>query len=319
MFCGWPTGRMVISTLALWFALPWSPRDVAAQSPASKSTSPTPKVDSAADAEDTSFILLSRGDDDEPTALKVAITRFVPNSGTSPGVYVDLVSAVHVADRPYYQDLNRRFRDYDAVLYELVAPEGTRVPKGGVERDSAVSWLQGGMTKVLGLTFQLDEVDYTRRNFVHADMTPQEFANSMQQRGESMLGMLTKIFLEGLAQQAKQPGRPDDVKLLAALFSPNREHALKVFMAEQFADMDNLMGVFEGSEGSTLVTERNRKALSVLKREMNRGKRRFAIFYGAAHMKDMAQQLESEFGLQRGNTTWVVAWDLSPDKTPGKP
>jgi hypothetical protein len=70
--------------------------------------------------------------------------------------------------------------------------------------------------------------------------------------------------------------------------------------------------VFNGPEGSTLVTERNKKALDVLRRQIKSGKRRLAIFYGAAHMEDMARQLESEFGLQRSGTTWVVAWDLTP-------
>ena len=38
------------------------------------------------------------------------------------------------------------------------------------------------MTSALGLSFQLDEIDYTRPNLVHADMTPDEFAQSMRDR-----------------------------------------------------------------------------------------------------------------------------------------
>ena len=45
-------------------------------------------------------------------------------------VVVDLIGAVHVGEKAYYEALNKQFEDYDAVLYELVAPEGTRVPKG---------------------------------------------------------------------------------------------------------------------------------------------------------------------------------------------
>lgn len=308
--------RICPIAVAVWLTIPaWIPRHGLAQTSTADPAQPSQGNRKSETTEET-FVYLSRGADDEPIALNVAITRFVPRSRSSRIAYVDLVSAIHVADQAYYQELNRRFRDYDAVLYELVAPEGTRVPKGGVPRDSAVSWLQGGMTKILGLTFQLDEVDYTRKNFVHADMTPSEFAKSMEQRGESMLSIMTRIFMQGLSQQATKPGNVDEVKLLAALVSADREHALKVFMAEQFADMEDMMGIFEGSEGSTLVTERNKKAISVLKREMNRGKRRIAIFYGAAHMKDMARQLESEIGLRRAATTWLVAWDLSRGKTP---
>ena len=46
------------------------------------------------------------------------------------GFVVDLIGAVHVGEKSYYEALDKQFEDYDAVLYELVAPEGTRVPKG---------------------------------------------------------------------------------------------------------------------------------------------------------------------------------------------
>jgi hypothetical protein len=261
--------------------------------------------------EDFTFLRLARNEDDEPVALEAAIVRYVPADGKQDGLVVDLVSAVHVADDAFFTDLNKRFQSYDAVLYELVAPEGTRVPKGGIERDSLVSMMQGGMTHVLGLTFQLDEVDYTRKNFVHADMTPEEFSRSMKDRGETMLGIFFRMMAQGLSQQARDPTGADDIKLLAALFSANREHELKVFMAEQFAEMDAMMDVFGGKDGSTLVTERNKKALSVLKRQIKKGRRHLAVFYGAAHMRDMDQKLQDEFGLRRESVVWVSAWDLS--------
>jgi hypothetical protein len=264
-----------------------------------------------AEQEEFSFLRLSKNGQDELVALEAAIVRYVPSSGEPHGLSVDLVSAIHVADGKYYADLNKRFREYDAVLYELVAPEGTRVPKGGVQRDSLVSMLQGGMTSVLGLAFQLDKVDYTRKNLIHADMSPQEFAQSMKDRGESMLTMFFKMMAEGLSQQARDPTGSDEIKLMAALFSAHREHDLKVFMAEQFADMDRMMSVFGSKDGSTLVTERNKKALSVLKRQIAKGHRKLAVFYGAGHMPDMAQRLQRDFGLRRDSVVWVIAWDLS--------
>ncbi len=160
-------------------------------------------AESDAPADDT-YIHLRREKNDQPVEMRVAIVRFVPKSGQPDGLYVDLVSAIHVADKAYYEDLNRRFRNYDAVLYELVAPEGTRVPKGGVERNSPVSWLQGSMTKVLGLSFQLDEVDYTAKNFVHADMSPEEFAQSMKDRGETMISILAQNLRTGICPASKR-------------------------------------------------------------------------------------------------------------------
>ena len=67
-----------------------------------------------------------RDDKERPTALETAIVSFVPTDPKAAPLTVDLVGAVHIGDKSYYAELNRRFKDYDAVLYELVAPEGTR-------------------------------------------------------------------------------------------------------------------------------------------------------------------------------------------------
>jgi hypothetical protein len=81
-------------------------------------------------------------------------------------------------------------------------------------------------------------------------------------------------------------------------------------MAEQFTDMEALTAAFGGEEGSTLVTDRNAAALRVLREQMAKGRRRIAIFYGAAHMDDFDRRLREDFGLQPRETEWLEAWDL---------
>jgi hypothetical protein len=256
------------------------------------------------------YIRLSTGEDKgEYRSLDVAIATFV-SADKQRQLQVDLVGALHVAERSYYDELNRRFRNYEAVLYELVAPEGTRVPRGGMESDSAISMLQGGMTTALGLTYQLDEIDYTRPNLLHADMTPEEFANSMRERDESVGKMVFRAIGQAIAKQSAEPARNTDLRVVAAMLSEDREHALKVVLAEQFADLDGVMTVYEGKHGSTLVTERNKKALTVLKQQIDQGQKRLAIFYGAGHMRDMEQRLTEQFGLVRKNVDWLSAWNL---------
>src|SRR5882672_8294910 len=44
------------------------------------------------------------------------------------GVTVDLVAAVHIAEKSFFSTLNDSFADYDAVLFELVAPQPMLVP-----------------------------------------------------------------------------------------------------------------------------------------------------------------------------------------------
>ena len=74
--------------------------------------------------------------------------------------------------------------------------------------------------------------------------------------------------------------------------------------------MEVLTATFGGEEGSTLITDRNAAALTVLRREIAAGRRRIAIFYGAAHMDDFDQRLQEDFGLQPRETVWLEAWDL---------
>ena len=50
--------------------------------------------------------------------------------------------------------------------------------------------------------------------------------------------------------------------------------------------------------------------MSVLKEQIESGKRNLAIFYGAGHLADMEQRLLNEFGMKRGGTRWLTAWKL---------
>jgi len=266
---------------------------------------------SGVESNKTRFLRLQRERNGRPISMQLANVRYVPEDGIPKDVHVDLISAVHIADQSYYQKLNDLFKHYDVVLYELVAPEGTRVgDKAASEGKSLLSALQTGMKEVLGLSFQLDEVDYSAKNFVHADISPEDFKNSMDEKGESFFSMFMRMWLVGLQQQATNPNAVNDMDLLLALFSPDSEKQLKIIAAEQFMQMDPIMQALEGENGSTIVTARNLKALKVLRREMEKGHKTFAIFYGAAHMSEMEAVLTKEFKLKRDQINWIDAWDL---------
>ena len=251
-------------------------------------------------------------DDKEHKALQVSIVRY---SSADRELNVDLVSAVHVADRQYYQDLNELFKNYEIVLYELVAPEGTRITKGKKQSYNLLSMIQLGMKNSLGLFFQLEEVDYGPANFVHADMTPIEFSESMKERGESVLGTLINLWRAGMVQQLSGNSRQSDLEFISALFATDREHALKTLVAKEFENMGGVLNALEGKDGSTLITERNKKALTVLRKEIGKGNKSIAIFYGAAHMQDFEQRLETEFNLHAVSEQWIDAWDLNQVQT----
>lgn len=260
------------------------------------------------------FIRLQRDANQRPVSLKTAIVRFVPTESSDSGVFVDLVGVIHVGEASYYRELNRRFRAYDAVLYELVAPEEARIPVPGERPGTLVGGVQVGMTAMLELDYQLDHIDYTAPNMVHADMTPQEFARSMRARNESFAGYFFRMLGRSMGEQARDPLGSADLRMLTAMLAPDRAERMKLILAEEFAELGGELDLFDGPEGSTLVTERNAKALEVLRRELAAGKRRLAIFYGAGHLADFQRRLEADFGMQRAAVEWVPAWSLTPPK-----
>lgn len=292
--------------------------DEAARKPAEKSAStaaekPAAEKPAAEKPVEFKYLRVGRGEKGVPTTLETATARFVTAEAGKPQVVVDLIGVIHIGDRGYYDKLNESFEQYDALLYELVAPEGTKVPLGGRKEGGGhpVSSLQKGMKSMLDLEFQLDCIDYTKANFVHADMTPEEMAKSMSDKNESWMQMIFRMLGQGMAQQGKQNQRGGDLQLLAALFAKDRPLRLKRIMAEQFEDMDASMAALEGADGSTLIAERNKKALAVLQRELKSGKKRIGIFYGAGHMADMEKRLVTEFGLKRAEEKWFSAWTMA--------
>lgn len=266
------------------------------------------------------WLRVRRDDAKKPLALQSAIVRYVPASeydeGKDPGdyrQYVDLVGAIHIGDRAYYDLLNRRFRSYDKVLYELVAEADTHVSQGsGTSSGHPVGALQNGLKSMLEVEHQLEHIDYTRKNFVHADLSPDEFMESMEDRDESFLQMYFRMLGASLAHQSQLAARGEsaDFDLMAALLSDDRPRKLKIAMAQQFENIEALAGGFSGPNGSTLVTARNERALDVLEKELGEGTPKMAIFYGALHFPEMHQQIVERFDMKPVAILWIDAWDL---------
>jgi hypothetical protein len=261
------------------------------------------------------WVRVLRDEQGTPTAMQTAIVRYRAKENATDGEYVDLIGAIHVGDLKYYESLNKEFEQYDALLYELVAEEGTQVPRDAELRSAnPVGAVQNGMKDLLGLAHQLQGVDYTKKNFVHADMSPEEFSKAMSDGGESFTQLFFRLMGQGIAQQAKMQaeGKNSDFSLLAALFSNDRELKLKQVLAEQFQDMESLMTGIDGPKGTALISGRNKVALEVLKREQAAGKKKLGVFYGAGHLADMDKRLRADFALVPVEVRWLTAWDLAP-------
>ncbi len=271
----------------------------------------------------TNFMRVTQPDGQrQPVAMETAIVRLTDDKQE---LTVDLIAAVHIGDKEYYEELNDVFKYYDAVLYELVTDDSTKLSKEaeqskekkGNKKDNMLSTIQAGMGEALDLDFQLLHVDYKAKNLVHADLSAAEFASRASERGD-MLQILYRAFILG-GQKDPNNEMKKQGRLLGMLFASDPSLSLKrLFAKEMIEQMNDSMFLFgggEGGSGSAIITDRNAAALAVLRSEIDSGKKKLAIFYGAAHLPEFVKSLEKDFSLQRRDVSWIVAWDLTKDRS----
>jgi hypothetical protein len=301
------------------------------------------------------------------------------------GVVVDLIGAIHIGDKAYYDALNKRFTTYEELLYEMVGedleaiddpappvrkpaspgkskrdatPEPTKpgelsleervravedfltkgeekprrnfAPKATPPEEAPaeeaahdrLSWLHplyDTLKNTLKLESQMEGIDYSKKNFVHADMTARQFAALQDQRGEGFLQIWWRAVQAQVTQPEATPNSPGLLKILEILCRPDSPTELKRLMGRMFDQVEKIMAGMETDKGSVIVVERNKIALEVLKKEIAKGHRHLAIFYGAAHLTDMEQRLVS-LGFTPEKSEWLTAWDLPPEPpVPVKP
>ena len=176
---------------------------------------------------------------------------------------------------------------------------------------------------VLALDSQTDHIDYTKKNFVHADMSPDEMARAIGKRGDDALTIALSVTADLMRQQnrrlqmlEKRPtGAAGAVDPLEWLLDPSGPLDLKRLLAEQLASSVGPHYSLGPTLEMILIEDRNKAALKVFQKELAKGKKRIAIFYGAGHMPDFERRLVSDFGLKRNGTRWLTAWDLRRSAT----
>ena len=292
----------VLETLALAGGLAWG----------GPATEPPPE----AHPPTNSFVRFERTGPDRGRLSTAVRTYTNANNQT-----VALIAAIHVGDSAYYERLQELFTSYDALLYEMVRDRDADVTEN-IQSDHPVSQLQIGLKNALGLEFQLEALDYTPTNFVHADLDPETFARLQGERGETILGLMLRAILEEDARQRSGQGQAiHPLQLLWALASADRAHALKFLLAQQMDQIEaTVAGVDRGADGqgSVLVSGRNEHALGVLRDQLERGKQKLGIFYGAGHMPDFERRLR-ELGFRAAGEQWLTAWDIRKKRASARP
>ncbi len=294
------------------------------------------------DGEHLRYAKASRG---KAGGLDIAITEFRHPDG---GPTVALVGVVHVADPHYFDVMQAELDRYEVVLYEGVKPEhqtDAEWQQSFTEGGDAAQ-LQRDLAGWFGFEYQLDAIDYTRENFVHADMSLEDFVAAGGAE-----------FMPGIERKAPKPVEKDDettddddatpqapapasdaadaemVEQVEAIGAqvrstwsmvkafgdvalgkpgPLRSMARKMF-AETMGttDIGRALEMRPGFSQLILI-DRNKVVMERLKQVLPTTKASIAIFYGAAHMDDLQERLLEELGYERTGGRWLRAWAIRP-------
>ena len=190
--------------------------------------------------------------------------------------------------------------------------EGKKEAPSAKDADPAFALLRGMMTSLstyFKFQYQTEGIDYHTANFVHADVSLDEFQQLQDEKGESFFTLFQKAIRAQLAMGADKNAEPKGSQLLLALLGDSS--GLKVAMARSLASADLLLEAIEGDDGTAILSGRNQVALKVFEKQVATGKKNLGIFYGAAHLPDMERRL-IKMGYERTGETWIAAWDIKP-------
>jgi len=224
------------------------------------------------------------------------------------GRQLTLYAAFHIADREYYDDLQRRFEQHDVLLYELIAEPDLRPYPGMEEGDGGwIGMVQDGMGNGLKLQAQFECLDYRPDNFVHADMTDVEWYDALDEAGSSEFG---ELMLGGDAERGVDEPR-HEVDLVDAFRNGRGTAEMRIMMARDLTRPDR-----PSDEPTVIIHGRNERCLEVLERELANGHETLGIFYGAAHMEHMERRLVEDLGWQLVGEEWALCWDCRYSRFP---
>lgn len=189
------------------------------------------------------------------------------------GAKVTFISAIHIAPRAYYESLNKLFKSYEAVLYEGVLGYQEALKNNKVDSPWDVIALK------LNLKTQLNSINYKATNFIHADLSFKELLEKDKINKTDILDLQKMSQITAAFKQA-----PKDVLM---------KFYRNIFKREEL-------------KNPLIITHRNVRCLEVLSKQLG-SKKNIAIFYGAAHFKDMKTRLE-ESGFKQTKTSWLTVF-----------
>lgn len=288
--------------------------------------SPANSSDSNGSNDADRWLKLERSERGVPLRLATSIVRiegeFRAEDGRTRPVSVDLIGAIHLGEAAYYERLNAEFKEYETVVFELVAEKGFDVKdlaaakeakatkaKGPASPLDVVPFLQQSFADALGFVNQVDGIDYSAPNLKRGDADAEDFLVRLTTGGDIPNFFVNSAFDSLLSSDS---GRVEGWAL-ACLLAKDKRLALRRFFANELAQSE--LTEEPDARETALIHFRNQIAVDVAKKELEAGKTKIAVFYGAAHLDDLARRIETTLTRPRRlEPRWLVAWSMESEK-----
>jgi len=249
---------------------------------------------------------------DKSRGLQTASVEYRPASGGGPGIW--LVGVAHLGTGEYFQAIQQRLDRQTVVLYEGVGLHD--VKKGpGATSDAGI---QTTLAKALGLKFQLDAIDYRRPSFVNSDLQVPELEKEVKARAPADAATQDQTFhqlIDALQGNGAMAGALSQVVGLLGS-SPEMREMTKAMLIEVLGQAGELLAATRTASPElndlldVILTQRNEIVIRDLGAQLRRLRAgdSIAIFYGAAHMDELARHLRDELHYVPAKTEWDTAF-----------
>ena len=266
------------------------------------------------------LFLRSTETDAKLSAIQTSSVEYRPVEGD--GAHVWLVAVAHLGTPEYYRAIQQRLDVQTVVLFEGVGYEKRmkREPRVA-NRDPGI---QKQLSDALGLTFQLDAIDYRRPNFVNSDMPAAGVEKQVRERG---VGDAKRDETVDLLMGAIRgtPETMDRLKPMLAFLSasPEMRETTRLLLIELLSHAEEMVGFAKSVSPEmkklfdVLLTERNAIVIRDLRAQIakHQAGESIAIFYGAAHMPEIARRLRDDLHYTPGAEQWDTAFTADPAKS----
>lgn len=263
---------------------------------------------------------------DKLSAIQTRTVEYKPASGKGPAIV--LVGAAHLGTEEYYQTLQKRLDAATVVLYEGVGlAEALKAGPGKSGHDLGI---QKQLAETLGLKFQLDVIDYRRPNFKNSDLAVEGVQQEIKQRTknepEAEPNQTFDTLMEALQGTGKTAEMLQPMLALLGGSEQTRETTRMLFIqvlgrAGEFLDMAKNASPELRDLLDVILTERNQIVLRDLKEQLGRLNTgdSVAVFYGAAHLPELAAAIQEKLGYTPGLEKWDTAFTADPAKAGMQP